>query len=711
MRIHSIEVKISLLTGACLLSAMLLLSSHGLFSAKQSQELVLTQTAEEAKQLAMQLLQARGEAEASAVSQYINQASLRVHLLTQDLAFQHTMSEKLTQDVALLRQQIYLKARGALLSSQDALGLFVVYNSNQLDDKDSNFGKKYEMGANDAGREAFYWTHAEDGKLNTTPIEEAELADATPDAYGVAANEWSKCALTGSPCLMDPYIDKVNGKNVAMTSVILPIEQDKKIVGIAGMDLALTPLQHIISNMDQQLYQGAGKIVLTSQHGLIAAQSDSGFTQGSNLYQQAPEMEKQLKAWFADNRSALRWQADQLELFIPITLANTRQSWGLWVSMPAKAVLASTLHLNQTLDSLFDSDLKQQLGWGIAITLLSLLLIQLAARKIAKPVRLVATRLNEIAHGEGDLTQRIELQQRDELGLLAHRFNSFLERLRVTISEVIDTTAGTRHGVQEASSLAHQSRDVLQQQAREIELVATACTEMHSTAAEIAQSAEQTLKATDHAEQAAREGEVVIQGTGAAMRQLMSIMEQARPKVETLASNSEDITQILEVITSVAEQTNLLALNAAIEAARAGEQGRGFAVVADEVRNLAKRTQASIGEIRSVIERLQAGTRDVVTDLRHGHEQALTTQQQMEHSMAVLGRINQAIQTIHDMNAQISHAIAEQSSASDEIHHSICRIREVSHTIIEGADNSANLSTELSTLAERQHALVGQFKI
>lgn len=711
MRIHSIELKIALLTGTCLLTAMLLLSGHGLFSARQSQDLVLEQTGKEARELAMQLLQARSEAEAAAVSLYINQASLRVQLLTQDLAFQHAMSTKRSQEAAAMRESIYLKARDALLMSKDVLGLFVVYQPDALDAQDSQFGKRFEVGANGAGRQAFYWTHGGGNQVQSSPIEETELADGTPDAYGVAANEWARCALAGSPCLMDPYIDQVNGKDVEMTSVILPLWQEQKIMGIVGMDLALSPLQTIITRMDQQLYQGAGKIILVSQHGLVAAQSDSGFALGSNLQQQAPELANQLKQWFTKDQTSLRWKEDQLELFIPIQLQQGKQQWGLWVSMPSSAVLASTHNLNQKLDLAFSSNLQQQLGWGITITVASLLLILLSAKKIAKPIRLVAERLNEIAHGEGDLTQRIHLQQRDELGVLAHRFNSFLERLRTTISEVIDTTAGTRHGVFEASELAFKTREVLQKQAREIELVATASSEMHSTAAEIAQSAQQTLAATDHAEAAAREGEIVIQNTGAAMKLLMAEMDQAQPKVEILAKNSQDINHILEVITAVAEQTNLLALNAAIEAARAGEQGRGFAVVADEVRSLAQRTQDSIGEIREVIQRLQDGTHDVVTDLRHGHEQAEKTQQQMEQSMQVLSRINLAIQTIHQMNAQISQSIAEQSSASDEISHSICRIREVSHTIIQGADDSADLSSQLSTLAERQHALVGQFKI
>lgn len=415
--------------------------------------------------------------------------------------------------------------------------------------------------------------------------------------------------------------------------------------------------------------------------------------------------------WLQQATVQHRWQGKTLEVMVPIELSGKNQYWTLLVRMPASAIFASTEQLQLQLNQQFSAHLQQQILWGVSFTLLALFLITLAAQRIAKPIRLVATRLQEIAHGEGDLTQRIHLSQRDEVGLLAHRFNAFLERLHSTISEVVETAAGTRHGVIEASDLAQQTRSVLQSQSQEIDLVATACTQMHATAAEIAESAQQALTATQGAEAAAQQGLQVVAQTDQAMQHLMQEMSQTKPKVEALARNSTNINQILSVITAIAEQTNLLALNAAIEAARAGEQGRGFAVVADEVRSLAHRTQHSIGEIQSVIEQLQQGTQEVVSAILSGHQQAQTTQQQALASVAVLEKINEAIDTIHLMNEQIAQAVHEQSQVSNEISHNLSNIRGVSHSIIQGADSSSHLSAELSSLAERQHALVGQFKI
>ena len=714
MKTQSIQLKIAMLAGGCLLCAMTLLSALSFFSAQRSQDMVLEQTGREAKEIAEQLLLARTEAEAATIRSYLNEAFVRTQLMGQDLHFLEQYAEQNALSASSLRNTITNKGRDALTMSQEVLGLFVVMQPDALDGVDADFKgtQVSHTGSNANGRPAFYWTRDAQGQPKIESIEEEELGDTTPDAYGIPANQWATCALTSKQlCLMDPYIDDVNGKNIAMTSIVLPLQNNGQIQGILGMDLDLSPLQQLVLQMDKQLYEGQGSVQLISQHGLIAAQSDSGLQQGDRVDQDPAAKQSGLINWLQQGVIQHRWQGNTLELVVPIQLAQNNQHWALLVRMPAGAILASTEQLQAQLTQQFSAHLQQQILWGISFTLLALLLITLAAHRISKPIRLVATRLQEIAHGQGDLTQRIHLSQRDEVGLLAHRFNAFLERLHSTISEVVETAAGTRHGVIEASDLAQQTRAILQAQSQEIDLVATACTQMHATAAEIAESAQQALTATQGAEEAAQQGLRVVAQTDDAMQRLMHEMSETKPKADALASQSTNINQILSVITAIAEQTNLLALNAAIEAARAGEQGRGFAVVADEVRNLAHRTQESIGEIQSVIEQLQRGTQEVVFAILSGHQQAQETQQQALTSVAVLERINVAIDTIHLMNEQIAQAVHEQSQVSNEISHNLNNIRGVSHSIIQGADSSANLSAELSSLAERQHALVGQFKI
>lgn len=195
------------------------------------------------------------------------------------------------------------------------------------------------------------------------------------------------------------------------------------------------------------------------------------------------------------------------------------------------------------------------------------------------------------------------------------------------------------------------------------------------------------------------------------MSQLMAYISSAKPEVEALAENSDSISQILEVITAIAEQTNLLALNAAIEAARAGEQGRGFAVVADEVRNLARRTQDSVVEIRQVIGNLQSGTEQVVSAIIASHEQANVTHQNAQQAVVVIEQITQAIATIQEMSNQIEIAVKEQGQVSGEISENVNNIRKASETVDLAADESNQMLEGLQALANQQQQLVNQFKV
>ncbi|WP_372239638.1 methyl-accepting chemotaxis protein [Pseudomonas sp. L-22-4S-12] len=251
----------------------------------------------------------------------------------------------------------------------------------------------------------------------------------------------------------------------------------------------------------------------------------------------------------------------------------------------------------------------------------------------------------------------------------------------------------------------------MQQQFREVDQVATASHEMSATAHDVANSASQAADAARGADAATREGLAVIDRTTLSIEQLAGELNAAMQEVEGLASSSEQIGSVLEVIRAIADQTNLLALNAAIEAARAGEAGRGFAVVADEVRNLAKRTQDSVEEIRQVIEGLQHGTREVVGSMHSSHKQAQGSVEQVEQAVGALRRIGDAVSVISDMNLQIASAAEEQSAVAEEINRNVASIRDVTETLSGQAEESARVSQSLNSLANHQQGLMDQFRV
>ncbi|MDD1157810.1 methyl-accepting chemotaxis protein, partial [Pseudomonas rubra] len=244
-----------------------------------------------------------------------------------------------------------------------------------------------------------------------------------------------------------------------------------------------------------------------------------------------------------------------------------------------------------------------------------------------------------------------------------------------------------------------------------VDQVATASQEMSATAQDVARNAAQAAEAARGADLASREGLSMIRHTTQAIEQLASEMTAGMAEVQHLASRSEQIGSVLEVIRAIAEQTNLLALNAAIEAARAGEAGRGFAVVADEVRNLAKRTQDSVDEIRVVIEGLQQGTREVVDAMHSSHRQAQDSVAQAEQALPALQRIGEAVTVITDMNLQIASAAEEQSAVAEEVNRNVAGIRDVTESLSGQAQESAQISQALNRLANHQQGLMQMFRV
>ncbi len=568
------------------------------------------------------------------------------------------------------------------------------------------------MGANDSGRAALYWTRDAKNELVLETITEKELKDTSLDENGIANTEWLMCSQrTNHACLLDPYLDEAISPPKLLTSITAPILSQSKLIGIAGLDIELDHLQQLVQNMDQRMFAGAGTVFLISQRGIVAATTQSNLKIGSQLQQQAPKLQQEILPLLKSKQPQTQWHDDTLRIVMPIQMQGAETTWTLVITMPASTVLNQVTQLANKLSLQLADTSRQLIACALLVGALGLAIFWFAARQIASPLRRVVDRLRDIAQGEGDLTQRITLQRSDELGELANWFNAFLDKLHATVRQIVNSTHQSNEMTEQSSNLSLQSSQALQAQFDEIDLVASAFEEMHQTSAEMAHSANRVVAAADSAELSAQQGKDVVAKTQVAMSQLMEYIRTAKPEVEALAKNSENISQILEVITAIAEQTNLLALNAAIEAARAGEQGRGFAVVADEVRNLARRTQASVVEIRQVIGVLQSGTEQVVSAIIASHEQANVTQHNAQQAVVAIEQISHSIITIQEMSNQIELAVKEQGKVSGEISENVDNIRRASETVVRSAQESNQMIQGLQALANQQQQLVNQFKV
>jgi methyl-accepting chemotaxis protein len=323
---------------------------------------------------------------------------------------------------------------------------------------------------------------------------------------------------------------------------------------------------------------------------------------------------------------------------------------------------------------------------------------------------LVVAELNRVA--EGDLTGNRRIARgRDEIGMLCEGLSTMKSQLKGLLSQVSGTSNELASQAEQMTAITEQSRASLDRQQVDIDQLATAMNEMSATSHEVAQNAHLTSGSAGEANDEAQVGRNVVQESIQGMRGLAADVNTAADVIRQLDEQGEQIGSILDVIRGIANQTNLLALNAAIEAARAGEQGRGFAVVADEVRTLASRTQQSTEEIQSMIEQLQLGTRNAVAVMNKGRERSEQSVEHVVHAGRSLDSITSAVERINDMNLQIATAAEEQSKVAEEMSHSITGISHVSEETSQGAQHTAAASRQLAELSVQLQTLVSHFKV
>ncbi|MFM4874924.1 methyl-accepting chemotaxis protein [Aeromonas veronii] len=343
----------------------------------------------------------------------------------------------------------------------------------------------------------------------------------------------------------------------------------------------------------------------------------------------------------------------------------------------------------------------------LGITLVATVIV---GNRVTKPLADAVLALNDIANGDGDLTQRLKVQSQDEIGQLASAFNRFVERIQSVVSQVGETSNHLFSAVDKLHHLSEHYDHQMQGHSRETDQVVTAVTEMSSTAQEVAASASNAATATSDAARESDAARGVVSGAINSINRLVGEVHTASGVIEQLAQETAKIGSVVEVIRGIAEQTNLLALNAAIEAARAGEQGRGFAVVADEVRSLAGRTQQSTKEINEMLQRLQGGVKQAVEVMQASEDRSQETVQEASHIASSLDSMVMAVSTINDMNIQIATAAEEQHAVSEEINKNLVAIQQIVSELTSAAVESNSTTRDLASTGDKLRKLVSQFR-
>ncbi|OQQ07975.1 methyl-accepting chemotaxis protein [Vibrio splendidus] len=705
MRSLSVQWKITLLAGCCLIITSLSLIGFSIYNATSNQQVIKSQSSESVINKTQQLLASVSQLNAQETQRYVDEAIYRAEMLAASAQFLKNNADENFTPSEELRTALDEMVRRSVLNFDSIQGAYLVFKPDLLDSEDANYVDADYVGSNEKGRFAPYWKVADNGEnVLANVLSESILNDDSN-------SERFYCPLSsGQTCISTPRVVNSGGVALLTSSISVPILVDDVAIGFLGIDLRLDGLTSVITQSDQSLFNGAGKAYVVSLDGSVIASDDSSIAVGSTF--QSDNTNSGLMTDFIfGGEVTTQWSenGEWLLAFAPVVAAN--QTWGVLFEIPRESVVADASKLDSIISTKLSEGIKTEVIAGTVFILFGLAIIAFASLSIVKPIRQVVERLNDIASGEGDLTQRLEVKSQDEIGQLSKGFNLFLDKLQHTIKEVIHTTEQVASTTSQAKASASSTRESSESQFKEVDLVATAAEEMTQTAGLVVQNAEVAVDAACEANRSAQQGQQVIELSAGEMRKLVERMSSAVPIVEELAKNNGNITEILSVIEGISEQTNLLALNAAIEAARAGEQGRGFAVVADEVRNLASRTQSSVGEIRAVIDKVHAGTQDVVEAIQEGNILANDTALHVQKAVEDLGSIFTSIEAISDMNSQIVRAAEEQQSVSGEVNQSVVNIRDLSAKILEQAAASEQVGNEIDQLSQQQQKLVNQFKV
>ncbi|WP_034474494.1 methyl-accepting chemotaxis protein [Aestuariibacter salexigens] len=643
------------------------------------------------EQTVISRMKVAGEYQASRVTALINESFALAIGLAKILADTAYPGQPLS------REDVTRLTASTLEGSRTISAMYAQFEPNGYDNDDGNW-TTFGSHSTPSGSLEVYFVK-ENGVAVLYPVEsEQEKYAANKDDNGIREAEWYLCSRdTKNNCALDPYLYEIDeGNEELMTTLSAPVVVSGQFRGLVGVDINLPVVQQWVEQYATSLFDGKADIELISQRGLLIASSQFE----KQLTQPVSDVSQSLQSALGSNQELLKSKGVWM-VKVPVTIEQADTTWTLIISIPEQVALQNVTEMKNSASDSLQSTTTTFLVFAVLSAGIAVAAAFWLTNSITAPIRVVSDSISELADKEGDLTQVVDIRKHAELINLANGFNRFITKLA-------DMIRVSKHSVQELASQQKQLHTIsnevegdTQRQQAELDNVVTAVTQMAAAASEVAKVAADTAAGSSRASELVNETQTALRESVQNVEALARGIDVSSQQVSQVAHRSADISGIVGTIQSIAEQTNLLALNAAIEAARAGEQGRGFAVVADEVRNLAARTQSSTQEIATLIDNLQSDVNSTVSSLEKIHQSVSDTVGKTTESLDRLNETLASVEEISEGATQVASAAEEQSTVSEDINMRLTLVSDSSRHL-------AKLGNELQAQSINSKNLVDQ---